>query len=195
MARKKIIKKRTRVIGEFEAQTTALLDGLWAEFAEAETQHELGRVKRTIWASEAEYAAIRVYLAQVREAGGAAPAAGVAGQRLEAILQAELVAVRLVQGGGLGPASGAAGGAARAVAGAGGGPARLTPGAESVKLSTGWGGTAAARPSPARLTRVIASDNSVLCQQSKRRKAAVVHGSGFSVFWSPLGKEPEEDEG
>ena len=43
MARKKIIKKRTRVIGEFAAQTTALLDGLWAEFAEAEAQHELGR--------------------------------------------------------------------------------------------------------------------------------------------------------
>ena len=48
MARKKSIKKRTRVIGEFEAQTTALLDGLWAEFAEAEEQHELGRGKRTI---------------------------------------------------------------------------------------------------------------------------------------------------
>ena len=45
MARKKSIKKRTRVIGEFEAQTTALLDGLWAEFAEAEEQHELGREK------------------------------------------------------------------------------------------------------------------------------------------------------
>ena len=98
MARKKGIEKRPRVMGEFEAQTTALLDGLWAELAEAETQHELGRVKRTIWASEAEYAAIRVYLAQVRAASGAAPAAGVAGQRLEAMLQAELVAVRLVQG-------------------------------------------------------------------------------------------------
>ena len=98
MARKKIIKKRTRVIGEFEATTTALLDGLWAELAEAEEQHELGRGKRTIWASEAEYAAIRVYLAQVREAGGAAPAAGVAGQRLEAVLQAELAAVRVAQG-------------------------------------------------------------------------------------------------
>ena len=54
--------------------------------------------------------------------------------------------------------------------------------------SSGWG-TAACR------TRVSTSDNSVLCQQSKRRKAAVVHGSGFSVFWSPLGKEPAEDEG
>ena len=98
MARKKSIKKRTRVIGEFEATTTALLDGLWADLAEAEEQHELGRGKRTIWASEAEYAAIRVYLAQVREAGGAAPAAGVAGQRLEAVLQAELAAVRVAQG-------------------------------------------------------------------------------------------------
>ena len=97
MARKKIIKKRTRVIGEFEATTTALLDGLWAEFAEAEEQHELGRGKRTIWASEAEYAAIRVYLAQVREAGGAAPA-GRGGLRLEAVLQAELAAVRVAQG-------------------------------------------------------------------------------------------------
>ena len=98
MARKKGRTKPTRAGGEFAAQTTALLDGLWAELAEAETQHELGRVKRTIWASEAEYAEIRVYLAQVRAASGAAPAAGVAGQRLEAMLQAELVAVRLVQG-------------------------------------------------------------------------------------------------
>ena len=98
MARKKGIKKQPRAMGEFAAQATALLDGLWAELAEAEAQQELGREKRTIWASEAEYAAIRVYLAQVRAAGGAAPAAGVAGQRLEALLQAELVAVRLVQG-------------------------------------------------------------------------------------------------
>ena len=97
MARKKIIKKRTRVIGEFAAQTTALLDGLWAEFAEAEAQHELGRGKRTIWASEAEYAAIQVYLAHLREAEGAAPA-GRGGLRLEAVLQAELAAVRVAQG-------------------------------------------------------------------------------------------------
>ena len=97
MARKKSIKKRTRVIGEFEAQTTALLDGLWAELAEAEEQHELGRGKRTIWASEAEYAAIQVYLAHLREAGGAAPA-GRVGLRLEAVLQAELAAVRVAQG-------------------------------------------------------------------------------------------------
>ena len=97
MARKKIIKKRTRVIGEFEATTTALLDGLWAEFAEAEDQHELGRGKRTIWASEAEYAAIQVYLAHLRETEGAAPA-GWGGLRLEAVLQAELAAVRVAQG-------------------------------------------------------------------------------------------------
>ena len=97
MARKKSIKKRTRVIGEFEAQTTALLDGLWAEFAEAEEQHELGRGKRTIWASEAEYAAIQVYLAHLREADVAAPA-GRGGLRLEAVLQAELAAVRVAQG-------------------------------------------------------------------------------------------------
>ena len=97
MARKKSIKKRTRVIGEFAAQTTALLDGLWAEFAEAEAQHELGREKRTLWASEAEYAAIRVYLAHLREAGGAAPA-GRGGLRLEAVLHTELAAVRVAQG-------------------------------------------------------------------------------------------------
>ena len=97
MARKKGIKKRPRVMGEFAAQTTALLDGLWAEFAEAEEQHELGREKRTLWASEAEYAAIRVYLAHLREAGGAAPA-GRGGLRLEAVLQAELAAVRVAQG-------------------------------------------------------------------------------------------------
>ena len=97
MARKKDIKKRTRVIGEFEAHTTALLDGLWAELAEAEEQHELGRGKRTIWASEAEYAAIRVYLAQLREAEGAAPV-GRGGLRLEAVLHAELAAVRVAQG-------------------------------------------------------------------------------------------------
>ena len=161
MARKKGIEKRPRVMGEFEATTTALLDGLWAELAEAETQHELGRVKRTIWASEAEYAAIRVYLAQVREASGAAPAAGGRGAafRGDAASRAGGGAPRA--GGGLGPASGAAAGSARAVAGAG--PARLTSGAESVKLSTGGGGTAAARPSPARLARVITSDNCVLC--------------------------------
>ena len=41
MARKKGIKKRPRVMGEFAAQTTALLDGLWAELAEAEEEHEL----------------------------------------------------------------------------------------------------------------------------------------------------------
>ena len=97
MARKKSIKKRPRVMGEFAAQATALLDGLWAEFAEAEEQHELGREKRTIWASEAEYAAIRVYLAHLREAEGAAPA-GRGGLRLEAVLQAELAAVRVAQG-------------------------------------------------------------------------------------------------
>ena len=57
----------------------------------------MGRGKRTIWASEAEYAAIRVYLAQLREAGGAAPA-GRGGLRLEAVLQAELAAVRVAQG-------------------------------------------------------------------------------------------------
>ena len=98
MARKKVIKKRTRVMGEFAAQTTALLDGLWAELAEAEEQHELGRGKRTIWASEAEYAAIRVYLAQLREAGGEEAPAGRGGLRLEAVLQAELAAVRVAQG-------------------------------------------------------------------------------------------------
>ena len=57
----------------------------------------LGRVKRTIWASEAEYAAIRAYLEPPREAAGSAPA-GPAGQRLEAVLQAELAAVRVAQG-------------------------------------------------------------------------------------------------
>lgn len=40
MARKKDINKQTRVMGEFAAQTTALRDGLWAEFAEAEDQQE-----------------------------------------------------------------------------------------------------------------------------------------------------------
>ena len=94
MARKKGIKKQTRAMGEFAAQATALLDGLWAELAEAEAQHELGREKRTIWASEAEYAAIRAYLAPLREAGGPAPA----GLRFEAVLQAELAAVRVAQG-------------------------------------------------------------------------------------------------
>ena len=97
MARKKGIKKRPRVMGEFAAQATALLDGLWAELAEAEEQHELGREKRTIWASAAEYAAIRAYLAPLREAGGAAPV-GRGGLRLEAVLQAELAAVRVAQG-------------------------------------------------------------------------------------------------
>ena len=109
MARKKSIKKRTRVIGEFEAQTTALLDGLWAEFAEAEAQHELGREKRTIWASEAEYAAIQVYLAHLREADGAAPA-GRAALRGGAARRAGGGARR--SGGGLGAASGAAAGTA-----------------------------------------------------------------------------------
>ena len=93
MARKKVIKKRTRAGGELAARATALLDEVWAEHVEAEEQRDLGRVKRTIWASEAEYAAIRAYLEPPREAAGSAPA-GPAGQRLEAVLQAELAAAR-----------------------------------------------------------------------------------------------------
>ena len=97
MARKKVIKKRARAGGELAARATALLDEVWAEHVEAEEQRDLGRVKRTIWASEAEYAAIRAYLEPPREAAGSAPA-GPAGQRLEAVLQAELAAVRVAQG-------------------------------------------------------------------------------------------------
>ena len=123
MARKKGIKKQTQAMGEFAAQATALLDGLWAELAEAETQHELSREKRTIWASEAEYAAIRVYLAHVREAGGAAPAAGGRGTALRGAAASRAGGGAPRAGGGLGPASGAAAGAARSVAGAGGGAA------------------------------------------------------------------------
>ncbi len=111
MARKKSIKKRTRVIGEFAAQTTALLDGLWAEFAEAEAQQELGREKRTLWASEAEYAAIQVYLAHLREAGGAAPA-GRGGATLRGRAARRVGGGARRSGGGLGAASGAAAGAA-----------------------------------------------------------------------------------
>ena len=55
MARKKDINKRPRAGGELAARATALLDEVWAEFAEAEAQHELGREKRTLWASEAAH--------------------------------------------------------------------------------------------------------------------------------------------
>ena len=97
MARKKGINKRPRAGGELAARATALLDEVWAEHVEAEEQRDLGRVKRTIWASAAEYAAIRAYLAPPKAAAGGA-LAGPAGQRLEAVLQAELAAVRVAQG-------------------------------------------------------------------------------------------------
>ena len=41
MARKKVIKKRTRAGGELAARATALLDEVWAEHVEAEEQGDL----------------------------------------------------------------------------------------------------------------------------------------------------------
>ena len=112
MARKKGMNKRPRAGGELAARATALLDEVWAEHVEAEAQRDLGRVKRTIWASAAEYAAIRAYLAPPRAAAGGAPA----GQPLRGGAARRAGGGARRSGGGLGAASGAAAGPARAVA-------------------------------------------------------------------------------